>query len=72
MGSPPRQRKMHPRHEDCPDWGPKASHSSEAYEPWVVGQVTGIRVDQATIDQVIRALSAPKVLPLDANRARCE
>ena len=52
--------------------GPKASYSAEAYEPWIVGQVTGIRVDQATIDQVIRALSAPKVLPLDANRARTD
>ena len=72
MGTPPRQRKMHPRHEDCPDWGPKASYSAHAYEPWIVGQVTGIRVDQETIDQVIRALSAPKVLPRDGNRARME
>ena len=30
MGTPPRQRKMHPRHEDCADWGPKASYSAEA------------------------------------------
>ena len=72
MGTPPRQRKMHPRHKDCADWGPKASYSAEAYEPWIVGQVTGIRVDQATIDQVIRAVSTPKVMPLDANRARME
>jgi len=43
MGTQPRQRKMHPHHEDCPDWGPKASYSAEAYEPWIVGQVTGTR-----------------------------
>ena len=29
-------------------------------------------VDNATIEQVIRALAAPKVLPLDANRGRME
>lgn len=50
MGTPPRQRKFHPRHDQRPDWGPKASHSSNVYEPWIIGQVTGIRVDESTVD----------------------
>ena len=56
----------------CPRHQVRAPVPRSMGEPWIVGQVTGIRVDQATIDQVILALSAPKVLPLDATRARME
>ena len=72
MGSPPRQRKLHPKHELCPDWGPKASHSASVYEPWIVGQVTGIRVDESTVERIVRVLSAPEGRPIDVNRARLE
>jgi DNA invertase Pin-like site-specific DNA recombinase len=72
MGTPPRQRKMHPRYDDCPEWGPKASYSSDAYEPWVVGQVTGIRVDDATVERIVRVLATPSVRPSDVSRARVE
>ncbi len=72
MGTPPRQRKMHPHHDSCPDWGPKASYGSDTYEPWIVGQVTGIRVDDATIERIVRVLAAPDIKPSNANRARVE
>jgi DNA invertase Pin-like site-specific DNA recombinase len=72
MGTPPRQRKLHPRHDQCPDWGPKASHSSNVYEPWIIGQVTGIRVDESTVERIVRVLSAPEARPIDVNRARLE
>lgn len=72
MGTPPRQRKMHPRHDECPEWGPKASYSSDAYEPWVVGQVTGVRVDDVTVERIVRVLSTPSVTPSDVSRARVE
>ena len=72
MGTPPRQRKMHPRHDECSEWGPKASYSSDAYEPWVVGQVTGVRVDDATVERIVRVLSTPSVTPSDVGRARVE
>ena len=63
---------MHPRHDAGPEWGPKASYSSGVYEPWVVGQVTGIRVDAATVEQIVRVLSTPNVMPSDVSRARVE
>lgn len=72
MGSPPRQRKLRPKHELCPDWGPKASHSANVYEPWIVGQVTGIRVDESTVERIVRVLSAPEARPITVNRARLE
>ncbi len=72
MGTPPRQRKLHPRHDQCPEWGPKASHSSGVYEPWVIGQVTGIRVDESTLERIVRVLSTPQTRPIDVNRARLE
>ena len=63
---------MHPRYDECPEWSPKASYSSDAYEPWVVGQVTGIRVDDATIERIVRVLSTPNVTPSHVSRARVE
>ena len=72
MGTPPRQRKLHPRHDQCPEWGPQASHSSSVYEPWVIGQVTGIRVDESTVERIVRVLSTPETRPIDVNRARLE
>jgi hypothetical protein len=72
MGTPPRQRKLHPRHDQCPEWGPKASHSSNVYEPWIIGQVIGIRVDESTVERIVRVLSAPETRPIDVNRARLE
>jgi len=65
MGTPPRQRKLHPRHDQCPEWGPKASHSSGVYEPWIIGQVTGIRVDESTVERIVRVLSTPETRPID-------
>jgi hypothetical protein len=55
-----------------PEWGPKASHSSSVYEPWIIGQVTGIRVDESTVERIVRALSTPETRPIDVNRARLE
>jgi DNA invertase Pin-like site-specific DNA recombinase len=72
MGTPPRQRKLHPRHEQCEEWGPKASHSSNVYEPWIIGQVTGIRVDESTVERIVRVVSAPEARPIDVNRGRLE
>jgi len=72
MGTPPRQRKLHPRHDQCLEWGPKASHSSGVYEPWIVGQVTGIRVDETTVERIVRVLSTPPAHPVDVNRARLD
>ena len=71
-GTPPRQRKMHPRHDECPEWGPKASYGSDTYEPWVVGQVTGVRIDDATVARIVRVLATPGAKPSNANRARVE
>jgi hypothetical protein len=72
MGTPPRQRKLHPRHDQCAEWGPKASHSSGVYEPWIVGQVTGIRVDDPTVERIVRVLSTPRARPVEVNVARLE
>lgn len=72
MGSPPRQRKLHPNHDQCPEWGPKASHSASVYEPWIIGQVTGVRVDESTVERIVRVLSTPESRPIDVNRARLE
>ena len=72
MGTPPRQWKLHPRHDECPEWGPKASHASSIYEPWVIGQVIGIRVDESTVERILRVLSTPETRPIDVNRARLE
>src|SRR5450759_714862 len=72
MGTPPRQRKLHPRHDQCLEWGPKASHSSGVYEPWIIGQVTGIRVDETTVERIVRVLSTPPAHPVDVNRARLD
>ncbi|MFN8629556.1 MAG: hypothetical protein U0838_04310 [Chloroflexota bacterium] len=72
MGTPPRRRKLHPRHDRCPEWGRKASHSSEVYEPWIVGQVTEVRVDDDTIERIVRVLSTPDAPPVDVNQARLE
>ena len=58
MGTPPRVRKLHPDHRLCSDWGWQASHSVEAYEPWIVSQVLGIRTDEETVDSIVQALSA--------------
>ncbi len=52
--------------------GSEASYSSDAYEPWVVGQVTGVRVDDATVERIVRVLSTPSVTPSDVSRARVE
>ena len=59
-------------HDQCPEWGPKASHSAGVYEPWIVGQVTGIRVDESTVERIVRVLSTPETRPVDVNRARLE
>ena len=72
MGTPPRQRKLHPRHDQCAEWGPKASHSSGVYEPWIVGQVTGIRVDDPTVERIVSVLSTPRARPVEVNVARLE
>jgi hypothetical protein len=72
MGSPPRQRKLNPNHDQCPEWGPEASHSASVYEPWIIGQVTGVRVDESTVERIVRVLSTPESRPIDVNRARLE
>jgi hypothetical protein len=58
MGTPPRVRKLHPDHRLCPDWGWQASHSVDAYEPWIVSQVLGIKTDEETVESIANALSA--------------
>ncbi len=55
-----------------PGVGSKASHSADVYEPWIVGKVTGIRVDEGTVTRIVRALSSPERRPVDVNRARLE
>lgn len=72
MGTPPRARKLHPHHEQCPEWGRQASYSASVYEPWVVGQVTGVRIDESTTERIIRALTSKESAPDDADRARME
>ena len=37
-----------------------------------VGQVTGIRVDESTVERIVRVLSTPETRPIDVNRARLE
>ena len=44
----------------------------DVYEPWVIGQVTGIRVDESTVERIVRVLSTPETRPIDVNRARLE
>jgi hypothetical protein len=37
MGSPPRTRKVHPRHESCASWGSQASYSAQVWEGPISG-----------------------------------
>ena len=36
---------------------------SSVYEPWIIGQVTGIRVDESTLERIVRVLSTPETRP---------
>jgi hypothetical protein len=40
------------------------SHSSGVCEPWIIGQVTGIRVDESTVERIVRVLVHARDTPM--------
>ena len=72
MGTPPRQRKVHPRHDECPHWGRQASYSAPVWERPILAQIETLRVDDRTIADVGRALATPDVPPRSLDEARQE
>ncbi len=44
MGTPPRRRKAHPRHQHCPEWGPQKGYSAPTYERVAVKGPSVVRV----------------------------
>lgn len=72
MGTPPRQRKMHPRHWECAEWGEQASYSAGTWEPAIEAQIAGIRLDNATIERIVRVLAQPEEAPPSIDIAREE
>jgi DNA invertase Pin-like site-specific DNA recombinase len=71
-GTPPIQRKLHPRHRECPEWGDQATYSSRHYDAVIVSQVSGLKVDDATIADVVRVLAEPEPKTTSIDRFRSE
>ena len=72
MGTPPRTRKLHPRHEGCPAWGAQASYSSRTWEAAIIEQVRKVRHDGATIARIVSVLHKPAERPSTTTRPRIE
>ena len=72
MGTPPRRRKAHPRHQHCPEWGPQKGYSSPIYERLIGRQLSGVKFDAATKAKLTRALLARQTPVVDVTDRRIE
>jgi hypothetical protein len=60
--------RIHP--EPCAAWGPKARYAAETWEAPIATQVSGMRLDEATIRDVRRVLAAPAPVAMATSAAR--
>ena len=64
MGTPPRRRKAHPRHKDCPEWGTQKGYSAPTYEHLLGRQLSGVKFDtvmKVKLTKVLLAGQSPVV-----------
>ena len=64
-----RHRKLHP--EPCEAWGRRARLADETWEPAILGQLSSLALDDATIGAVVAALGSTR-RPVAIERARVE
>jgi DNA invertase Pin-like site-specific DNA recombinase len=62
-GSPPKHQRIHPGH--CEAWGGPAAVWSSMHGDAIDAQVSGIRLDDATIERVVRALGSGPTVGVD-------
>ena len=72
MGTPPRRRKAHQRHQHCPEWGSQKGYSAPTYERVIGSQLSGVRFDPATKAKLTRALLARQAPVVDVMDRRVE
>jgi hypothetical protein len=60
--------RIHP--DPCEAWGPKARYAAETWESPIAAQVSGMRLDEATIRDVRRVLAAPAPVAMATSAAR--
>ncbi len=72
MGTPPRRRKAHPRHQQCPEWGSQKGYSAPTYERLIGRQLSGVRFDAGTKAKLTRALLARQAPVVDVTDRRIE
>ena len=62
-GTPPRRRRLHPG-DQCDAWGGPFQVWSSQHDGPIGVQVSGIRLDNATIERLVRALAEPEPVAL--------
>jgi DNA invertase Pin-like site-specific DNA recombinase len=70
-GTPPRRQRIHPSGE-CPLWGLSRTVSASRHELPIYAQVGALKLDNATIEKVIRAVGDDDRPPLPLDRTRVE
>jgi DNA invertase Pin-like site-specific DNA recombinase len=67
-GASQRRARMHP--EPCDEWGAQARYAAETWEEPIADQVASLRLDDRTIDQIRRAVTAPEPVAMAGSPAR--
>lgn len=72
MGTPPRRRKAHPRHKDCPEWGMQKGYSAPIYERLLGRQLSGVKFDTGMKDMLAKVLLTGQTAVVDVTDRRVE
>jgi hypothetical protein len=65
-----RHRRQHP--DPCPPWGERRRYTTDTWYRPLMAQVGSLRLDNATIERVVRALKATSSRPDELRRKRIE